>query len=792
MADARLFQPTFTGGEISPDLYGRKDFARYQVSVKQSLNMYINATGGASNRAGLRLVGEVKNSAIPGKLLTFEAAGDDAFLLVFGNENMRPVARGSYIDNGGVPYELAVPWKTADLPDLYLEQSNDVATLTHHNYPPHEIARYSALDWRLSVVNFQPAQDAPTGVTATTTQGYTGYDASHLPVGYDYKVSAISEGGEESLPTGEAHTTSDLVFGYEKNYVTISWTAAANAETYQIFRGSNGVFGSIGTTPNLTFKDNYIAPDFSSGPQSGYNPFAGPGAYPSIVFFSQQRRGFAHTLDQPQTIFMTQSGNFKNMSRRTPSRDDDAIEFTLAAQKKQDIRHVLSMEKGLIVFTRSGEWRVTGSDGGVITPSSILPEPQSQYGAAKRVKPMIIGEAMVFLGRDNRTVYEMEYSFEIDRYTAKDMNLLAKHLFKGRRVLSWAHAADPYGMIWCVMDDGTALSLTYMKEHDVWGWGRHDTSGLFLDVAVVPEGGRDVPYFLVKRRVQGGFKVFIEMLEEREDVDMRNAFFVDCGLSYDNPIAIDEVEPGAVTRIRVDGHGLADGDEIEVDGSSFVDQQDKIAGSMDGRYLVTVDDVDWLTLSHARMGEGFNVGDPLDTFEFVGDYPTNGVMRKCIGSISGLDHLNGRQVIVLSDGFVVDKGPTGEPLVVEDGALPPMPEKFARIHVGLSYRSIIQTLDLINTTTNDIGVEKSPGPVFVNLLRSRGMGFGFSLERAIELRSREGEGYYDNPEPKNGLYPIEDGTDWSKEIEVFFVQDYPLPCTVLGVNVDTNYGGDGG
>lgn len=792
MADARLTQPTFTGGEISEDLYGRKDFARYQVAVKRSVNMYINATGGASNRAGLRLVGEVKDSATPGKLMTFEAAGDDAFLLVFGHLNVRPVALGSYIDNGGVPYEVVTPWTAAHLPDLYIEQSNDVATLTHPDYAPREIARIAATNWTITTVTFTPTQGAPTGVAATTTQGYTGYGADKLPLGYDYKVSAFNANGEESLPSAKVHTSADLVFGYEKNFVTITWTAPAGAVSYQVYKADNGIYGSIGSTPNLSFKDNYIAPDFTNGPQEGYNPFTGPGNYPSIVFFSQQRRGFALTDNKPQTIWMTQSGNFKNMSRRSPSRDDDAIEFTLAAQKKQDIRHVLSMEKGLIVFTRSGEWRVTGSDGGIITPSSILPEPQSQYGAAKRVKPMIIGEAMLFLGRDNRTVYEMEYSFEIDRYTAKDMNLLSKHLFKGRRVMAWAHAADPYGMVWCVMDDGEVLSLTYLKEHDVWGWGRHNTRGIFLDVSVVPEGGRDVPYFLVKRRVQGGYKVFIEMLEERIDADMRNAFFVDCGLSYDVPVAIVDFDLGASTRIRVNAHGLADGDEIEVDGSSFIDQQDDVAGTLDGRYIVAVDDADWLTLEHARIGEGFNPGDAVDTSDLAGNYEVFGVMRKCIATISGLDHLNGRHVIALADGYVVDKGPTGEPLIVSGGALPELPEKAARVHVGLPYRSILQTLDLVNPQMNDNGMEKSPGPVFANLLRTRGVGVGFSLDRAIELRSREGEGYYENPEPKNGQYQIDDAEDWTKEIEVFFVQDYPLPCTILGVTVDTNYGGDGG
>lgn len=116
---------------------------------------------------------------------------------------------------------------------------------------------------------------------------------------------------------------------------------------------------------------------------------------------------------------------------------------------------------------------------------------------------MVIGEAMLFVGRDNRTVYEMEYSFEIDRYTASDLTLLAKHLFKNRSIKAWAHAADPDGVTWCVMSDGKCASLTYLKEHDVWGWSRHETKGRFLDVAVVPEVGRDVPYFSTTHSAPG-------------------------------------------------------------------------------------------------------------------------------------------------------------------------------------------------------------------------------------------------------------------------------------------------
>lgn len=64
--------------------------------------------------------------------------------------------------------------------------------------------------------------------------------------------------------------------------------------------------------------------------------------------------------------------------------------------------------------------------------------------------------------------------------------------------------------------------------------------------------------------------------------------------------------------------------------------------------------------------------------------------------------------MALADGFVIDVAPGGEPLVVTDGSLPVLDAKFARIHVGLSYRSKIQTLDLVNTQGDDNGIEKAP------------------------------------------------------------------------------------
>lgn len=791
MSDYRTTQYSFNGGIISRALYGRDDIAKKLTSLKRAENMMITATGGAMNRAGLRFVGEVKYSNLDTRLMTFEAAGDDAFLLEFGNLYMRPISRGGFIDaGGGVPYEAVSPYISSTLRELYMEQSNDVATIVHPLGNVHELRRFSATNWQFAVVGFTTDTQVPTSPAGSVTKGYTDYTADKEDINYYYGVSAVSVNGEEGTFTGGIGPLAN-VLGYDKNYNTISWAPPAGGpaiDEYVVYKEKNGIYGSIGRTPNLSFKDDNISPDFTSTPQEGYNPFQGAGNFPSVVSFAQQRRIFAGTLANPQTIYMTQSGNYKSMVRSSPSRESDGFEFTLAAERKQDIYHILSIKNGLIVFTRSGEWKVTGRDGFVITPEDVLPEPQSRYGSAKSIRPILAGEVILFADRTRRLVYEMEYSLDIDGYRATDKTLLARDLFEGRTIKAWAYAAKPYGIIWCVMDDGTCLSFTYLKEHDVWGWCQHDTRGRFFDVAVVPEDGRDVPYFIIERRIGGVWKKYVEMMEDREFIEVESSLFMDSALSYDEPRAVSAVTVGAETVVTLTGHGWTAGDEVDIRNTSFSDSDDQRAGSIDGRYTIEVVDANNIRLKHATVNEDWEIGDAVDTADMAGLYYSAGVIRRCISQVTGLDHLEGRRVTVLADGYVID-GVELDDLVVTDGELPAFPRKYARISVGLPYRSLIETLDLVNTSQDDNGVLKATGPIYARFDRTRGVKVGQTEETAVELLSRDDEDYYSPPDLKSGIEPVDSWENWDNDIPMMFIQDYPLPMNILGLTMEYVYGG---
>jgi hypothetical protein len=89
----------FTGGEVSPDLYGRFDLARFNVACATMRNMYVGYTGGAYSRAGSMFVGYSKQTGrdYPPRLVPFQFNINQGLVLEFGDEYMRVIENGAYV-----------------------------------------------------------------------------------------------------------------------------------------------------------------------------------------------------------------------------------------------------------------------------------------------------------------------------------------------------------------------------------------------------------------------------------------------------------------------------------------------------------------------------------------------------------------------------------------------------------------------------------------------------------------------------------------------------------------------
>jgi len=473
------------------------------------------------------------------EILVVRQATADSFQLSTKASGLGLSTEGLEAYGGGTTvarvYRLATDYEAENLPGLQWIQSADVMYLVHPDHPVRKLARTGHTAWSLTAVDFAPAIAAPTGVGAVASVGSGGTD-------YAYKVTAIdADTGEESLPSAEASVSNDLSVSGNKN--TVSWSSVGGAGRYEVYKNDNGVFGFIGGTEGTSFVDQNIQADLSSTPPKTVDHFAGDGKRPSTATFFEQRLVFAASESKPQTLWFSTTANFENFGTRSVAQADDAVTVTLVARQVNAIRHLIAKED-LWALTSGGEWRIRGGgDVDFITPSSVTTRKVSAWGASA-VPPLEIGTSLLYVvekGKGVRDLFNQVALPEFDVEEGSDLSILAPHLFEGRAVKAWAYAQTPYSLVWAVMDDGALLSFCYYREHRIYAWTRHATESLeeddgrFEEVAVIAEGGEDVPYLLVSRMVDGRLQRCIERLPQRRADAVAEAFFLDSGLSYAGP-----------------------------------------------------------------------------------------------------------------------------------------------------------------------------------------------------------------------------------------------------------------
>lgn len=595
----RSFTRSFGGGELTPEFYGHIDDAKFQTGLGLCRNFIVLPHGPVANRPGTAFVRAVKDSTKRTRVISFSYSTSQTFVLELGAGYFRfhtqgatllagsPAAYngataytvGSLVSSGGINYycilattgnappnatywyamptngvyEIPNPYAEADLFDIHFVQSADVLTLVHPNYAPMELRRYGATNWQLATIVFASTLTAPTGVTATNT----GAGATT----YSYKVTAVgSTGLEEGLTSSAATCTNNLLT--TGNYNTINWSAVSGAQRYNVYKQSNGLYGYIGQTDALTFKDDNITADIGKTPPIASTPFTGAGNYPGAVSYYEQRRDFAGTINMPQNFWATRSGTESNLSYSIPSKDDDGISFRIAAREANTIRHIVPLTN-LILLTSSAEWRVTSQNSDAITPTSISVSPQSAIGSSN-VQPVVVNNNLVFVAARGGHMRELGYSWQSSAYITSDISLRAPHLFDNYDIVDMAFAKAPQPIVWATSTTGKLIGLTYVPEQQIGAFHQHDTGaadgtdGVFESVTVVAEGAYDAVYVVVRRTVNGSQVRYIERFAPRLFSTLAASFFVDAGSTYNTGSPVSTISgvtwlEGKTINILADG-----------------------------------------------------------------------------------------------------------------------------------------------------------------------------------------------------------------------------------------------
>lgn len=528
----RYTQRSFTGGELSPALYSRNDLNKYSVGLKTLKNGFVRAEGCVSNRSGLELVCEVKDSDSKVRIIPFSFNTEQTYIIEFGEKYARFIKDGGQIidDKTSSVIEIETPYKEEDLFNIKFAQNADVLTLCHCDYEPSELSRNSHYDWKLETIKFKPQILPPVNLTGTWHGGLDN------PKTYKYVVTSVEgESYEESICSDivEVNGEAEASWGTTE-YITINFDPAENAAEYNIYREVNGIYAYVGTTSKTEFIDDKIEPDLSSTAPVYKNPFA-DGNNPACVNYFQQRKVYGCLKNNSQQVVASQTSTNDNFNISRPLSASDSINITLSEREVNEIRHIIALND-LILLTSGGEWKLNGADGTFAASTSIMASPQSFYGCAN-VVPVVSGNMILFVQSGGSVVRDLGYTYISDSYDGEELSIFANHLFEGKQVVDMAYAKEPYRILWCVMSDGTVNALTYNKKQEVAGWHKHTTKGSFESVAVIRENFEDVAYFVVRREINGKVRRFIERMATRIVRKTKDGIFLDSSLRYQgNPI----------------------------------------------------------------------------------------------------------------------------------------------------------------------------------------------------------------------------------------------------------------
>lgn len=277
--------------------------------------------------------------------------------------------------------------------------------------------------------------------------------------------------------------------------------------------------------------------------------------YPSATGFYEDRLVFAGSKGFPQTFWTSKTGDYYNFGTSIPSADDDGITATLNGGQMNGIKAIIAFGE-MLLLTAGGEFKVSGG-GKAITGSNVLSQPQ-EYRGVSDVNPVTIGSRIIYVQHQGNIIRDLAYSYDVDKYTGDDLNLLASHLFEGHKIISMTYQQIPNSIVWCVRDDGLLLGLTYIKEQDIYAWHQHTTAGgKFVSVCNIGGSTEDKLYAVIER----GGQYYVEIMESRDkSTNVEDQFFVDSGITYEGE-PTDEISglehlEGYTVAILADGNVL--------------------------------------------------------------------------------------------------------------------------------------------------------------------------------------------------------------------------------------------
>lgn len=672
-------------------------------------------------------------------------------------------------------YEIQTPYLERHLKELKYTQNADTMYIVHPLYEPRKLVRTGHTSWSLSIF----ARTADPFLIKQTITGVTQ--------------------ANPGVVTATSH-------GYSDGNIVIIENVEGMIEV-------NGGIYIIANSATHTFEltdidgNNVDTAGFTAYTTGGYTSIQN--LLPGAVSFYESRLMYARSDSFPERFWGSRGPDSSGVVRfdnfTTGADDDYAVIFTLApvGGKVDSIQWLSGNTRYLAVGTFGGITKVTGNrDDEPITPTGIKANPIDGHGC-KNIMPIPFGDITLYVQSGGLIIRSLEYSVMKDGYEAIDRVLVADHITE-TGVTQLAFSNGRPDIMWVVRNDGILLGLTFKAKEDVSGWHRHILGGTntkVLSVGVIPQSNSyDQIWVIVERTIEGVVRRYIEYFADEinfpEEMDyytnadnknsdntkFLNAMFekqkkyihVDSSLTYSGSIYTSGVG-ATIIPASISGIGVQFTSDVDIFVSGSV-------GNQIWKKLTDENDIGLEVTGRADITAFTNA--KTVTCNILKNFDSTTAMKPgewylTIGALSGLDHLEGETLSVVTDGSV-------HPDETVSGGAITLRYEASVVHTGLSFRGLIKTqsLEMGGVTGPGTTKIKNIEQVIFKFLYTLGARCGFDLYNLKQLIFRNTGSIGSRPQPlfsglKRVIYP----DTWNRDKHAFVEQIYPLPCIVQFMDI---------
>ena len=517
-------QSAFNTGIITNKLRGRDDLKQYNTGVSEAFNFIASKYGPIIKRTGTTHRGTLEYTDKV-RLLPFVFSVRQSIILEFRVYNNKLVIYfytfsgeefGAIPDatNPNIPYSLATDIPASELGQISYATSLDVIYLAFGSGKtrPKELRRLANNNWQIVDYTFEDGpyldqnydsnkkvqvSSTSTGTATLTVSGFTLSDAD---VGRHVRINHI-----------EDNTLSDRWGWGEIVSVTDSTTAVIDMKQK-----------AWGTTATQDFR---------------LGAWGSGQGWPTLVTIHEQRLVWSGITNYPW-LWMSNSFNYHNFSPSDYSgviKDSNAIYYNMSTDKVAPVRWLASLGS-LIIGTEMYEMRMYAA-GAALSPGDCVVRKESTYGVHD-ASPVITDDTCIFIQRLQKKLRAIAYDYTRDAYVGPELSVLAESLtINGIKKI--VHQREPNDLVWCLMEDGSLLAVTYDKEQDVVGWTEVKIAGTeakVVDMVSVPSDTlrQDVLVLWITRLIKGEPTLTVEILgkEFLDNVQLKDVTFLDSSLRY--------------------------------------------------------------------------------------------------------------------------------------------------------------------------------------------------------------------------------------------------------------------